>query len=35
MSSPSLNFTHSTCRLRRIKKVQFGVFSPDAIVSLF
>jgi hypothetical protein len=33
MSVPSLNFTHSKCRLRRIKKVQFGVFSPELIVS--
>ena len=33
-SNPNLNFTHSKCRLRRIKKVQFGVFSPDAIVSI-
>ena len=33
MSNPNLNFSHSTCRLRRIKKVQFGVFSPECIVS--
>jgi hypothetical protein len=32
-SNPNLNFTHSKCRLRRIKKVQFGVFAPDVIVS--
>ena len=33
MTSPNsnLNFTHSTCRLRPIKKVQFSVFSPDLI----
>mmetsp|Transcript_5565 Transcript_5565/g.8472 ORF Transcript_5565/g.8472 Transcript_5565/m.8472 type:complete len:1747 (-) Transcript_5565:289-5529(-) len=31
MSNPKLNFSHSPCRLRRVKKVQFGVFSPDTI----
>ena len=31
MSNPNLNFTHSKCKLRKIKKVQFGVFSPDVI----
>ena len=31
MSNPNLNFTHSSCRLRRIKSVQFGIFSPDAL----
>ena len=33
MSSPNLNFTYSTARLRPIHKVQFGIFSPDQIVS--
>ena len=33
MSTPTLNFTHSQCRLRRIKKVQFSVFNPEEIVS--
>jgi hypothetical protein len=31
MSNPNLNFTHSKCRLRRIKQVQFGVLSPEGI----
>lgn len=31
MSTPNLNFTYSKCRLRRIKKVQFSVFSPEEI----
>eukprot|EP00639_Heterosigma_akashiwo_P006907 CAMPEP_0194564790 /NCGR_PEP_ID=MMETSP0292-20121207/4302_1 /TAXON_ID=39354 /ORGANISM="Heterosigma akashiwo, Strain CCMP2393" /LENGTH=165 /DNA_ID=CAMNT_0039413985 /DNA_START=100 /DNA_END=595 /DNA_ORIENTATION=- len=31
MSTTSGNFTHSTARLRRIKKLQFGVLSPDEI----
>eukprot|EP01035_Chromulina_nebulosa_P019444 gene19444-25324_t len=31
MSTPNLNFTYSKCRLRRINKVQFSVFSPDQI----
>mmetsp|Transcript_30246 Transcript_30246/g.32965 ORF Transcript_30246/g.32965 Transcript_30246/m.32965 type:complete len:1790 (+) Transcript_30246:247-5616(+) len=31
MSNPNLNFTYSKCRLRTIKKVQFGIFSPEAI----
>eukprot|EP01038_Epipyxis_sp_PR26KG_P008142 gene8142-11021_t len=31
MSNPNLNFTHSKCRLRRIKKVQFGIFSPEIL----
>ncbi len=31
MSNPNLSFTHSKCRLRRIAKVQFGVWSPDNI----
>lgn len=29
----NLNFTHSKCPLRPIKRVQFGIFSPEAIVS--
>jgi hypothetical protein len=29
----NLQFTHSKCRLRRIQKVQFGIFAPDIIVS--
>lgn len=33
--NPRLNFTHSKCRLRSIKKVQFGILSPDAIVSKY
>ena len=33
-ANPRLNFTHSNCRLRPIKKVQFGVLSPEAIVSI-
>jgi hypothetical protein len=33
MSSPNLNFTHSKCRLRVVKKVQFGIMSPKDIVS--
>ena len=28
MSNPNLNFTHSRCRLRPVRKVQFGIFSP-------
>ena len=31
MANPNLNFTHSKCRLRRIDKVQFGVWSPELI----
>jgi len=31
MSNPNLQFKHSKCRLRRIKKVQFGIFAPDVI----
>ena len=31
MSNTNLHFTPSKCRLRRIKKVQFGVWSPDNI----
>ena len=31
MSNPNLNFTHSKCKLRRIKKVQFGVFDPEKL----
>jgi len=27
----NLQFTHSKCRLRPIKKVQFGIFAPDII----
>ena len=30
-ATPNLNFSHSPCRLRRLKTVQFGVFSPDSI----
>jgi len=33
MANPNLNFTHSKCRLRQINKVQFGIFSPDILVS--
>ena len=32
MSVPNLNFSHSTCRLRRIKTIQFGVQSPELMV---
>ena len=32
MSVPNNNFSHSTCRLRRIKTIQFGVQSPDLLV---
>ena len=28
-------FPHSTAELKRVKTVQFGVLSPDEIVSLF
>ncbi|CAM9294553.1 unnamed protein product [Ectocarpus fasciculatus] len=31
MSNPNLNFSASACQLRRIKKLQLGVFSPDCI----
>ena len=31
MSNPNLNFTHSKCRLRRIKTVQFGVLAPETV----
>lgn len=34
MSNPNLNFTHSKCRMRKINKVQFGIFAPDVIVRL-
>lgn len=34
MASPNLNFTYSKCRLRRVKKIQFGIFPPEVIVSL-
>ena len=33
MSVPNLNFSHSTCRLRKIKTIQFGVQSPDLLVN--
>ena len=31
MANPNLNFTHSKCRLRRIDKVQFGIWAPESI----
>lgn len=34
MSNPNLQFSSSTCKLRRVKKLQLGVFSPECIVSL-
>jgi len=30
-----LGFPHSTAELKRVKTVQFGVLSPDEIVSVF
>ena len=31
LSQASTNFGHSTARLRRIKKLQFGIINPDEL----
>lgn len=31
MSNPNLNFTHSNCKLKPVRKIQLGIFSPECI----